>query len=292
MPNDVIKEFGGYDENIRFVRCNPNSTEHDWAGKWNQTVALKIPTNGDTKFTITSGSGDNYNGEWSAAPDDNSVTVTVPTTVANGTVTIGRDNLTQNDSQLTVQKGTSFYVKATPDTGYTFKNWTVNSAPVSTENTVMVSVSDTGTLSVKGTTISSLDELVPNFEGGTTGGTTTLYLVPHSDLIKGDKENGVRYEVFIFEPGAEDTHCMWYTMTKLNDSLYTVDVPNDVIKEFGGYNENIRFVRCAPDSVEHNWDGKWNRTVDLKIPTDGRTKFTIKSGSSDDYDGEWSTHQS
>ena len=291
VPNDVIKEFGGYDENIRFVRCNPNSTEHDWAGKWNQTVALKIPTNGDTKFTITSGSGDNYNGEWSAAPDDNSVTVTVPTTVANGTVTIGTDDSTQELTTLTFTKGipTSFYVKATPKTtDYTFKNWTVKGTTIS-DNPVMVSVAEDGTLSVKGTTISSLNELVPNFEGGTTGDTTTLYLVPDSGLIDGDRANGVRYEAFIFELGAENTHYMWYTMTKLKDDLYKVDVPNAVIEEFSQYDKNIRFVRCNPNSTEHDWAGKWNQTVDLKIPANGNTKFTITSGSSNDYNGTWST---
>ncbi len=293
VPNEVINKVSGNEKNIIFVRCNPTLPEHEWASKYNQTVNLKIPTNGDTKFTIKSGSGDNYNGEWSAAPDDNSVTVTAPT-VANGTVYIGTDDTTQTSTTLTFTKGTaaSFYVKATPNTGYTFTGWTVNSAPVSTENTVMVSVSVSGALSVNGTAISSLNELVPNFEGGTTGDTTTLYLVPDSGLIDGDRANGVRYEAFIFELGAENTHYMWYTMTKLKDDLYKVDVPNAVIEEFSQYDKNIRFVRCNPNSTEHNWDGKWNRTVDLKIPINGYTKFTITSGSSDDYNGEWSAPQS
>ena len=287
VPNDVIEEFSQYSQNIIFVRCNPELAEHDWASKWNQTVDLKIPTNGDTKFTIKSGSGDNYSGEWSAAPDDNSVTVTAPT-VTNGTVTIGTNSSTQELNTLTVQKGTSFYVKATPNTGYTFKNWTVGETTIS-DNPVTVSVAEDGTLSVNNITISSLNELVPNFEGGTTGDTTTLYLVPDSGLIDGDRANGVRYEAFIFELGAENTHYMWYTMTKLKDDLYKVDVPNAVIEEFSQYDKNIRFVRCNPNSTEHDWAGKWNQTVDLKIPANGNTKFTITSGSSNDYNGTWST---
>lgn len=290
VPNEVINKVSGNEKNIIFVRCNPTLPEHEWASKYNQTVNLKIPTNGDTKFTIKSGSGDNYNGEWSAAPDDNSVTVTAPT-VANGTVYIGTEDSTQTSTTLTFTKGTaaSFYVKAEPNTGYNFTGWTVNSASVSTDNPVMVSVSDSGALSVNGTTISSLNDLVPNFEGGTTGDTTTLYLVPDSGLIDGDRANGVRYEAFIFELGAENTHYMWYTMTKLKDDLYKVDVPNAVIEEFSQYDKNIRFVRCNPNSTEHDWAGKWNQTVELKIPANGNTKFTITSGSSNDYNGNWST---
>ena len=288
VPNEVINKVSGNEKNIIFVRCNPTLPEHEWASKYNQTVNLKIPTNGDTKFTIKSGSGDNYNGEWSAAPDDNSVTVTAPTNVTNGTVTIGLDASTLSSTPLTVQKGGSFYVKATPDTGYNFTGWTVKGTAIS-DNPVTVSVAEDGTLSVNNITISSLNELVPNFEGGTTGDTTTLYLVPDSGLIDGDRANGVRYEAFIFELGAENTHYMWYTMTKLKDDLYKVDVPNAVIEEFSQYDKNIRFVRCNPNSTEHDWAGKWNQTVDLKIPANGNTKFTITSGSSNDYNGTWST---
>lgn len=276
--------------NVIFCKMSNNNETFNWNDKDYQTDNLTIPTDGKMMYTVTEQVGTQYaTGEWSAAPDDNSVTVTAPT-VANGTVTIGTDASTQELTTLTFTKGTaaSFYVKATPNTGYTFKNWTVGETTIS-DNPVTVNVSDTGALSVNGTTISSLDELVPNFEGGTTGDTTTLYLVPHSDLIKGDKDNGVRYEAYIFEPGAEDTHCMWYTMTKLSDDLYTVDVPNNVIEDFSKYDKNIRFVRCNPNSAEHDWAGKWNQTVDLKIPTNGDTKFTITSGSSNDYNGNWST---
>lgn len=275
---------------VIFCKMSNNNAQFDWNNKDYQTDNLTIPTDGKMMYTVTEQVGTQYaTGEWSAAPDDNSVTVTAPTNVANGKVYIGTDDTTQTSTTLTFTKGTaaSFYVKAEPNTGYAFKNWTVNGTTIS-DNPVMVSVSVSGTLSVNGTTISSLNDLVPNFEGGTTGDTTTLYLVPHSDLIKGDKDNGVRYEAYIFEPGAEDTHCMWYTMTKLSDDLYTVDVPNNVIEDFSKYDKNIRFVRCNPNSAEHDWAGKWNQTVDLKIPTNGDTKFTITSGSSNDYNGNWS----
>lgn len=273
--------------NVIFCKMKENTTEEGWGNVKYQTEDLTIPTDSGKIYTVTNQrEGQKAEGRWSAAPDDNSVTVTAPT-FTNVTVTIGLDPSTLSSTPLTVSKGGSFYVKAESNAGYAFKNWTVNGTTIS-DNPVLVSVSDTGALSVNGTTISSLNDLVPNFEGGTTGDTTTLYLVPHSDLIKGDKDNGVRYEAYIFEPGAEDTHCMWYTMTKLSDDLYTVDVPNNVIEDFSKYDKNIRFVRCNPNSAEHDWAGKWNQTVDLKIPTNGDTKFTITSGSSNDYNGNWS----
>lgn len=303
-----------------------------------------------------------------AEANDDYVTVKAPT-VTNGTVTMGTDASTQSDSQLTVQKGTSFYVKATPTDGYGFTNWSVNGASVSTDNPVKVDVAEDGGLSVNGTAVTMAD-LTPVFvqmikvdlvcgTGGTMsyscdydkiadgtvaeGGTKTLYVPvgttftltanPNSgynfakwgedgsglqtnitvktsrfddstitaefekvttttlylELNSDWKQADARYEAYIFEPGS-DTHCNWYTMTKVNDSLYKVDVPNDVIEEFSQYSENIIFVRCNPASAEHQWGaGVWNQTVNLKIPANGNTKFTITSGSGKAYNGSWST---
>lgn len=298
-----------------------------------------------------------------AEANDDYVTVKAPT-VTNGTVTMGTDASTQNDSQLTVQKGTSFYVKATPATErYGFTKWSVNGTSVSTDNPVKVDVAEDGSLSVNGTAVTMAD-LTPVFVqmikvdlvsgiGGTmsysyansydgetvaegtvaegetktlyvpVGATftlraypnsgykvksswgvttrftdsvletifekipaTTLYLqLDHKDWTAAD----ARFEAYVFEPSST-THYKWYTMTKVSDSLYKVDIPNEVIEEFGGYDKNIIFARCDPASAEHQWDtGVWNQTEDLKIPTDGNTKFTVNSRPSSNYNGSWST---
>jgi fibro-slime domain-containing protein len=267
---------------VIFCKMSNNNEQFSWNDKDYQTDNLTIPTDGKMMYTVTGQVGTQYaTGNWSAAPDDNSITVTAPT-VANGTVYIGTEDSTQTSTTLTFTKGTAatFYVKAEPNAGWTFKNWTVNETTIN-DNPVMVSVSDTGALSVKGTAISSLSELVPNFEGGTTGDTTTLYLVPNSDWKKGVE----RYAVYLY---VSKTEYKWYDMTKVTDDLYKVDVPNEDISKYSG----IIFVRMNGNTTENNWDNKWNQTKDLTIPTNGDTKFTITSGSGDNYDGAWSTPES
>lgn len=271
--------------NVIFCKMSNNNEQFDWNNKDYQTDNLTIPTDGKMMYTVTEQVGTQYaTGEWSVAPDDNSVTVTAPTNVANGKVYIGTDDTTQTSTTLTFTKGTaaSFYVKAEPNTGYNFTGWTVNSASVSTDNPVTVNVSDSGALSVNGTTISSLNDLVPNFEGGTTGDTTTLYLKLNSDW-----QAAARYEIYIFD-STDGTH-YWYTMEKVDDTIYKYSVPNEVINKVSGNEKNIIFVRSNPKLPEHDWASKYNQTEDLKIPTNGDTKFTITSGSGDNYKGSWST---
>ena len=274
---------------VIFCKMSNNNEQFDWNNKDYQTDNLTIPTDGKMMYTVTEQVGTQYaTGEWSAAPDDNSVTVTAPTNVANGTVTIGTDASTQELTTLTFTKGTaaSFYVKATPNTGYTFKNWTVGETTIS-DNPVTVNVSDTGALSVNGTAISSLDNLVPNFEGGATGEKTTLYLkLEHNHWTQA----AARYQIYIFDSKTDNKY--WYTMEKVDDTTYKYSVPNEVINKVSGNDKNIIFVRSDPNKPEHDWgsnDNKivWNQTVDLKIPTNGDTKFIVKSQSGDKYDGEW-----
>lgn len=284
VPGNKVFSF------IIFCKMKDDTTKNEWGTKLLQTENLTIPADGSTMFTVNSHpDGKNYDGKWSAAPDGNSVTVTAPTNVTNGKVTIGLDDTTQTSTTLTFTKGTAatFYVKATANTGFTFKNWTVNNTPVSTEPIIEVNVAADGTLSVNNITISSLDKLVPNFEGGTTGEKTTLYLVLNSHWQAAD----ARYEAYIFD-STDNTH-NWYTMEKVDDTTYKCSVPNEVINKVSGNDTNITFGRFNPTSTEHQWDtGVWNQTVNLKIPTDGRTKFTITSGSSNDYNGYWSTPES
>lgn len=270
--------------NVIFCKMKNNNEQFDWNNKDYQTDNLTIPTDGKMMYTVTEQVGTQYaTGNWSAAPDDNSVTVTAPT-VANGTVTIGTDASTQELTTLTFTKGTAatFYVKAEPNTGCTFKNWTVNGTTIS-DNPVMVSVSDSGTLSVNGTTISSLNDLVPNFEGGTTGDTTTLYLVPNSNW----KTDNARFAVYLCDSKTSQTE-MWISMEKVTDDLYKVDVPSQYDYQ------TVIFCRMNCNDTENNWTNKWNQSGNEAFPTGNETKFTVNEGQwgSSDKDGAkgtWST---
>lgn len=272
---------------VIFCKMSNNNEMFEWNNKDYQTDNLTIPTDGKMMYTVTEQVGTQYaTGEWSAAPDDNSVTVTAPTNVANGKVYIGTDDTTQTSTTLTFTKGTaaSFYVKAEPNTGYAFKNWTVNGTTIS-DNPVMVSVSDTGALSVNGTAISSLNDLVPNFEGGTTGEKTTLYLVPNSNW----NQAGARFAVFLCNSKTSQTD-MWIPMKKVdgNDNLYKVDVLSQYDYQ------TVIFCRMDPNNTTDSWDNKWNQTGDEAFPTDNKTKFTVDEGqwgssNKDGATGSWST---
>lgn len=261
-------------------------------GGWNsdvqyQTVDIDIPAESGKIYTVTNQpERQSATGDWSAAPDDNSVTVKAPT-VANGTVTIGTTPSTLSSAPLTFKKGTptSFYVKATPNTGYTFKNWTVNGTTTISVNPVTVNVAEDGTLSVNGTAISSLDKLVPTFEGGTTGDTTTLYLVPNSNW----KQDKARFAVYLFNPKTYTEKEMWLPMEKVND-MYMVDVPSKYDYQ------TVIFCRMNGDTTENNWKNRWNQSGDEDFPTGNETKFTVDEGQwgsqSAGAIGKWSAPQS
>lgn len=265
---------------VIFCKMSNNNEMFEWNNKDYQTDNLTIPTDGKMMYTVTEQVGTQYaTGEWSAAPDDNSVTVTAPTNVANGTVTIGTDASTQELTTLTFTKGTaaSFYVKAEPNTGYAFKNWTVNGTTIS-DNPVMVSVSDTGALSVNGTAISSLNDLVPNFEGGTTGEKTTLYLVPNTW-----NKDGAKFAVRLKNPETYSQPEMWIPMEKVNDNLYKVDVPSEYDYK------TVIFCRMNSNPTEYNDKNVWNKSSEQNFPTDNQTKFTVNEGQWDGDIGTWST---
>lgn len=267
---------------VIFCKMSNNNEQFDWNNKDYQTDNLTIPTDGKMMYTVTEQVGTQYaTGEWSAAPDDNSVTVTAPTNVANGKVYIGTDDTTQTSTTLTFTKGTaaSFYVKAEPNTGYAFKNWTVNGTTTISDNpVVMVNVAEDGTLSVNNITISSLNDLVPNFEGGTTGEKTTLYLVPNTW-----NKDGAKFAVRLKNPETYSQPEMWIPMEKVNDNLYKVDVPSQYDYK------TVIFCRMNSNSTEYNEGNIWNKSSDQNFPTDNQTKFTVNEGQWDGDIGTWST---
>ncbi len=104
---------------------------------------------------------------------------------------------------------------------------------------------------------------------------TVLYLVPNANW----KMDNARFAAYFFGNG--DT---WDSMTDEDgDGVYEVVVPE-------GYT-NVIFCRMKPDATANNWDNKWDQTVDLDIPTDGKNLFTVKDGEWNGANGTWSTKQ-
>lgn len=66
-----------------------------------------------------------------------------------------------------------------------------------------------------------------------------------------------------------------------NDAIYEVTIPE-------GTWENVIFVRKNPANTGVDWDGVWNQTADLALPTDSKNCYTITGWGGSD--GTWSEY--
>ena len=73
----------------------------------------------------------------------------------------------------------------------------------------------------------------------------------------------------------------WVDAVAVEGGYYEVTVPNGFA--------NIIFCRMSPTATANNWNNKWNKTADLKVPTDGTNCYTVKEGTWDKGGGTWST---
>ena len=107
-----------------------------------------------------------------------------------------------------------------------------------------------------------------------------IYLEPTSDW---DKDNA-RFAAYVWIDGQGDA---WYDMTDSDkDGVYECYIPIKYSK--------IILCRMNGSKTTNNWDNKWNQTVDLSIPSDGKNLFTITNPWGNDSNGKkatgsWST---
>lgn len=102
---------------------------------------------------------------------------------------------------------------------------------------------------------------------------TTVYFKPST----GWKSDGARFAAYFFGNG--DT---WVSMTDPNeDGIYECAVSS-------GYT-GVIFCRMNPSTPDNNWNNgvMWNKTVDLKVPTNANTLFTITKNEWSGADGSW-----
>ena len=100
-----------------------------------------------------------------------------------------------------------------------------------------------------------------------------LYLVPNSNW----RDSNARFAAYFFGAGEA-----WVGATDTDsDGIYEVHIP------VGGYTSVI-FCRMNPSTTTNDWNSKWDQTVDLTIPTDGKNMFTVKDGDWNNANGTWS----
>ena len=101
-----------------------------------------------------------------------------------------------------------------------------------------------------------------------------LYLVPNTNWM----DSNARFAAYFFGAGEA-----WVGATDTDsDGIYEVHIP------VGGYTSVI-FCRMNPSTTTNDWNSKWDQTVDLTIPTDGKNMFTVKDGDWNNANGTWST---
>ena len=100
-----------------------------------------------------------------------------------------------------------------------------------------------------------------------------IYLIPTSTWDHSD----AWFAAYFYGNGEK-----WLSMEETDDDgIYECERPS-------GY-PSVIFVRMGSTATATNWEGKWNQTGDLTIPTNGNNCFTITGGSGDAYSGTWST---
>lgn len=78
----------------------------------------------------------------------------------------------------------------------------------------------------------------------------------------------------------------WVSMTEISNSgVYLVRIPQGYT-----FGDNVIFCSMNKNNTYNNWDNKWNQTVDLTIPKDGKNFFTANGGW-DGVTGTWSKKQ-
>jgi uncharacterized repeat protein (TIGR02543 family) len=107
-----------------------------------------------------------------------------------------------------------------------------------------------------------------------------IFLKPNANWMEDDAKF-----VMYFWDGSSHTGYSAIMTDPDGDGIYEAWIPNT-----HAYT-NVIFGRLKPVQVDPvvNWDNKWNKTVDLTLPSD-KNVFTIESGSGDAYTGSWSVY--
>lgn len=104
----------------------------------------------------------------------------------------------------------------------------------------------------------------------------TLYLWTNENWRSDD----ARFAAYFFG----DSGNIWASMDAAEGGInyvYSVGVPT-------GY-DSVIFCRMKSGTEVNNWDNRWDQSVDLTIPTDGKNCFTVSDGAWNNANGTWGT---
>ena len=105
---------------------------------------------------------------------------------------------------------------------------------------------------------------------------TKLYLKPNSNWT----QSNARFAAYFYGNGEK-----WISMTEVSGKSGYYEVTQTDNKSY----PNVIFCRMNPSASANNWNNKWNQTDDLVY--DGcRDLYTVKDGTWDKGDGEWSSY--
>ena len=109
-----------------------------------------------------------------------------------------------------------------------------------------------------------------------------LYLKPNSNWLQKDgNQKDPRFAAYFFNSNSDYA---WVSMGNPVDEVYSCDIPAKVYK-------NVIFCRMNGGNETNDWNNKYNQSSDLKVPTDGKTLYTVKDGTWDKEGGSWSVKE-
>lgn len=283
----------GYSKVI-FCRMNPSATANNWNNKWNQTADLIIPNDGTNHYTVKEGTWDKGGGTWS-----NFNTGEISEAKVNTKWYLkGTFNTWESEDLMSPVEGSenTYSISKELEAGDEFKvsdeGWTVTFeySNISSGNNYVTTGSENGNIKTiksgtynltisfefdKVTGVYSSKNLDINFTGEKEFSYSTkdlLYLTPNSNWVQSD----AWFAAYFYGNGEQ-----WMSLKdEDNNGVYEVETPV-------GFTSVI-FCRMNPENTALSWDSKWDQTVDLSIPEDGKNHFTINDDAWNNAEGVWS----
>ena len=209
--------------------------------------------------TNTGGTGTKYTNQQSVqnltSTNNGTVNLYAQWTEIKHAITIkSNDNTfdTVTPSAASVGQHTAVSITATSKIDYVFKNWTATDG-------ITITNANTATTTIKATQAGTV---TANFEKAKT---TTVYLKPNAAW----KRDNARFAVYYWADGNKNA---WSDMENIgcNNEYYSAEIPSNCT--------GFQFVRMNGSTSANNWDNDWNKTIDLKLPTNGKTMFDMNKG--------------